>query len=82
MEEGDSRYHTVELYPQDDSKTYYKIRILINKTDISMYNFSVFDRHNTIYIYTIDEFKEEQYGNDFFNFDLTKYPDIEVVDFR
>lgn len=82
LEEGDSRYHTVELYPQDDSKTYYKIRILINKTDISMYNFSVFDRHNTIYIYTIDEFKEEKYGDDFFSFDLTKYPDIEVVDFR
>ena len=78
----DNKYHKVELYPEDESKSYYKILILINKVDFSMYNFSVFDKSNTKYVYKINEFKEEKIDDSFFIFDSSKYPDIEIIDFR
>ena len=78
----DNKYHKIELYPEDESKSYYKILILINKVDFSMYNFSVFDKSNTKYVYKINEFKEEKIDDSFFIFDSSKYPDIEIIDFR
>ena len=78
----DNKYHKIELYPEDESKSYYKILILINKFDFSMYNFSVFDKSNTKYVYKINEFKEEKIDDSFFIFDSSKYPDIEIIDFR
>ena len=78
----DNKYHKIELYPEDESKSYYKILILINKVDFSMYNFSVFDKSNTKYVYKINEFKEEKIDDSFFIFDSSKYPGIEIIDFR
>ncbi len=78
----DNKYHKIELYPEDESKSYYKILILINKFDFSMYNFSVFDKSNTKYVYKINEFKEEKIDDSFFIFNSSKYPDIEIIDFR
>ena len=78
----DNKYHKIELYPEDESKSYYKILILINKFDFSMYNFSVFDKSNTKYVYKINEFKEEKIDDSFFIFDSSKYADIEIIDFR
>tara|TARA_B100000131_G_scaffold312873_1_gene347521 strand:- start:609 stop:1247 length:639 start_codon:yes stop_codon:yes gene_type:complete len=78
----DNKYHKIELYPEDESKSYYKILILINKVDFSMYNFSVFDKSNTKYVYKINEFKEEKIDDSFFIFDSSKYPNIEIIDFR
>jgi len=78
----DNKYHKIELYPEDESKSYYKILILIDKVDFSMYNFSVFDKSNTKYVYKINEFKEEKIDDSFFIFDSSKYADIEIIDFR
>jgi len=78
----DNQHHKIELYPEDKSKSYYKILILINKVNFSMYNFSVFDKSNTKYVYQINEFKEEKIDNNFFVFDPSKYQDIEIIDFR
>ena len=71
----------IELYPQDDSKNYYKIILNI---DLNNYlrSFSVFDNTKSKYVYTINEFVEEELDNTFFTFDVTLYPDIEVIDFR
>ncbi len=71
----------IELYPQDDSKNYYKIILNI---DLNNYlrSFSVFDNTKSKYVYTINDFVEEELDNTFFTFDVTLYPDIEVIDFR
>ena len=73
--------NVIELYPQDDSKNYYKI---VFKIDLNNYlqSFSVFDNTNSKYVYTINEFVEEDLDNTFFTFDITLYPNIEVIDFR
>ena len=78
----DNQHYQVELYPEDESKSYYKILILIKKVNFSMFNFSVFDKSNTKYVYQINEFKEEKIDDNFFVFDSSKYPDIEIIDFR
>ena len=78
----DNQHYKVELYPEDESKSYYKILILIKKVNFSMFNFSVFDKSNTKYVYQINEFKEEKIDDNFFVFDSSKYPDIEIIDFR
>ena len=77
-----NQHYIVELYPEDESKSYYKILILIKKVNFSMFNFSVFDKSNTKYVYQINEFKEEKIDDNFFVFDSSKYPDIEIIDFR
>ena len=73
--------NVIELYPQDDSKNYYKI---VFNIDLNNYlqSFSVFDNTNSKYVYTINEFVEEDLDNTFFTFDITLYPNIEVIDFR
>ena len=45
-------------------------------------SFSVYDNTNSKFVYTINEFLEEELDNTFFTFDVSLYPDIEVIDFR
>ena len=71
----------IELYPQDNSKNYYKIVFNIDLNNY-LHSFSVFDNTNSKNVYTINEFVEEELDNTFFTFDVSLYPDIEVIDFR
>ena len=73
--------NTVEIYPDDESKSYFKISFEIFEND-QLSSFTVFDKSNSIYIYTIDDFLEEELDNSLFSFVIENYPDIEVIDFR
>ncbi len=71
----------VEIYPDDEDKSYFKISFAILENNL-LSSFTVYDKSNSIFIYTIDDFSEEDLDNSLFFFDLEKYPDIEVIDFR
>ena len=73
--------NNVEIYPDDESKSYFKISFAILENNL-LSSFTVYDKSNSIFIYTIDDFLEEDLDNSLFFFDLEKYPDIEVIDFR
>ena len=73
--------NNVEIYPDDESKSYFKISFAILENNL-LSSFTVYDKSNSIFIYTIDDFIEEDLDNSLFFFDLEKYPDIEVIDFR
>ena len=73
--------NNVEIYPDDESKSYFKISFSILENNL-LSSFTVYDKSNSIFIYTIDDFMEEDLDNSLFFFDLEKYPDIEVIDFR
>ena len=45
-------------------------------------SFTVYDKSNSIFIYSIDDFLEEELDNSLFSFIIENYPDIEVIDFR
>ena len=73
--------NNIEIYPDDEDKSYYKISFAILENNL-LSSFTVYDKSNSIFIYTIDDFLEEDLDNSLFFFDLEKYPDIEVIDFR
>lgn len=71
----------VELDPETNDKSYFKIRLVIDKND-DLKKFSVFEKGGTQYIYDIKDFKEVTLNDSFFTFDTSKHPDVEVIDFR
>ena len=72
----------VELDPESKDKSYYKIRMVIDKND-DLKRFTVFERSGNKYQYTIENFeKENNLSEDFFTFNPDDYPKVEVVDFR
>ena len=73
--------NNVEIYPDDEGKSYFKISFAILENNL-LSSFTVYDKSNSIFIYSIDDFLEEELDNELFTFDLEKYLDIEVIDFR
>jgi len=73
--------NTVEIYPYDEGKPYFKISFRIHN-DNSLSSFTVHDKSNSIFIYSIDDFLEEELDNSLFTFNIDSYPDLEVIDFR
>ncbi len=71
----------IEIYPDDENKSYYKISFDIFTNDL-LSSFTVYDKSNSVYIYLIKDFKEEDLENSLFLFDESKHPGIEVIDFR
>ena len=71
----------VEIYPEDEDKSYYKILFKINNSNL-LESFTVYDNSNSLYIYSINDFVEEELDATLFSFELENYPDIEVIDFR
>lgn len=72
----------VELDPEDKNKSYFKIRLVIDQNN-SLKKFTVFDKSGSQYIYSINSFTEKSNLSDsYFTFDTSKYPKVEVIDFR
>ena len=74
-------FSMVEIYPEDEDKSYYKILFKINSSNL-LESFTVYDNSNSLYIYSINDFVEEELDPTLFSFELENYPDIEVIDFR
>ena len=74
-------FSMVEIYPEDEDKSYYKILFKINSYNL-LESFTVYDNSNSLYIYSINDFVEEELDTTLFTFDVENYPDIEVIDFR
>lgn len=79
MPNGD---RVIELDPETRDKTYFKIRLIVDSKD-NMKSFTVFEKTGSQYIYQINNFKPlASLSDSFFTFDPSKYPGVEVVDFR
>lgn len=78
MENGD---RVVELDPESRDKSYFKIRMVINSKD-ELKAFTVFERTGNKYLYSINSFKPTTFNDSYFTFDASKYPNVEVIDFR
>ena len=74
-------FSMVEIYPEDEDKSYYKILFKINSYNL-LESFTVYDNSNSLYIYSINDFVEEELDATLFSFELENHPDIEVIDFR
>ncbi len=75
--------HQVDLTPFDKEKSYFKIRMMINKQDHSILQTMIFDKNGNRYTYIMKTFTPNvQLEENFFQFNPDAYKDIEVVDLR
>lgn len=81
--EGTAKYHIVDLVPMNKDENFYKIRLKIDKGTDLLNSWSVFDRAGNIFNYAVTDFKvQNKLTAADFNFNSSKYPNIEVLDFR
>ncbi|WP_420577631.1 LolA family protein [Ekhidna sp.] len=71
----------VELDPESRDKSYFKIKMTINSKD-ELKSFTVFERTGNKYLYSINSFTPTSLSDSYFSFDVSKYPNVEVIDFR
>ncbi|MEO9871598.1 LolA family protein [Ekhidna sp.] len=71
----------IELDPESRDKSYFKIRMTINAQD-ELKSFTVFERTGNKYVYSINAFTPSDLNDSYFTFDVAKYPNVEVIDFR
>lgn len=73
----------IDLVPEKKDAQYFKIKMFIVKKDKSIQNWTMFDRSGNKYKYSITKFTPNVKVDDaFFNFDVKKYPGVEVIDLR
>jgi len=76
-------YNAIELTPNDKSRSYFKVKLLIDKTDKSIRSAKIFDKSGTRTNLDVQKLTPNFVLNEtFFSFDPKKYPGIEVVDLR
>ncbi len=81
--EGGVLCEEIDLVPEKKDAQYFKIKMLISKKDKSLQSWTMFDKSGNKYKYTITKFNPNVKIEDtFFNFDLKKYPGVEVIDLR
>ncbi|MEM6642023.1 MAG: outer membrane lipoprotein carrier protein LolA [Bacteroidota bacterium] len=71
----------IDLDPESRDKSYFKIRMSITAKD-ELNSFTVFERSGNQYVYSINAFEETSLPTNYFTFDTSKYPNVEVIDFR
>lgn len=76
------QYSLVDLTPKT-AQSYYRIRVFVGKTSLKIAKVVVYEKDNTIYTYSIEQFKSNIPLDDkLFVFDATKHPGAEVNDMR
>ena len=76
------QYIIVDLTPKT-TQSFYRIRLFVNKTTLRIGKVALYEKDNTIYHFTIEQFKNDIPLDDkLFVFDKTKYPGVEVNDMR
>jgi outer membrane lipoprotein-sorting protein len=73
----------IELTPEDEKKTFFKIRLFIDKAKKQIFNALIFDRNGSKYSYTLRSFTTmAQMPDNTFTYDAKAHPGVEVVDLR
>jgi outer membrane lipoprotein-sorting protein len=80
---GAKVYQNIDLSPVDTKKSFFKIKLSIDKVAKQVSSFTVFDKNGSKYTYNVKSFVPN--GNipeSTFAFDAKKYPGVDVVDLR
>lgn len=76
-------YQIIDMTPKDKTKPFFKVRLMIDKADKSVYSVKVFDKSGNKYIYEILKLTPNISVTDsYFSFDTKSHPGVEVVDLR
>jgi outer membrane lipoprotein-sorting protein len=80
---GTRVYQVVDLTPEDDKKTFFKVRLMVDKVKNQLYSAQIFDKNGSKYTYALRTFIPNfKVSESAFVFDKKAYPGVEVVDLR
>lgn len=72
----------IDLTPIE-GKSFYKVRLIIDKEKDQLLDFTIFDKNGSTYSYVINKFEPNvEVTDDLFTFDPAEYPGVDVVDMR
>ena len=80
--EGAKVYQMIDLSPLDTQKSYFKIRLGIDKSAKQIASVLIFDKNGNKYNYVVKTFLPVKVPAGTFSFDVKKYPGVELVDLR
>ena len=76
-------YQVVDLTPEDSKKSFFKVRLMIDKVKNQLYSAQIFDKNGSTYTYALRTFTPNyKVAETAFVFDKKAYPGVEVVDLR
>lgn len=80
---GAKVYQMIDLSPNDTKKSYFKIRLGIDKQTKQIASMLIFDKNGNKYTYQVKKLTPDvTLPESTFSFDARKYPGVEVVDLR
>jgi outer membrane lipoprotein-sorting protein len=80
---GAKVYQVIDLTPEDGKKTFFKVRLMIDKVKNQLYSAQIFDKNGSKYTYSLRTFTPNyKIAETAFTFDKKAYPGVEVVDLR
>jgi len=83
VKQGGVTYQTIDMTPTDAKKTFFKVRLMIDKAKKQIYSALIFDKNGNKYTYTMQTFTPNVNVPDaVFAFDVKAHPGVEVVDLR
>jgi outer membrane lipoprotein-sorting protein len=83
VKEAGKDLQTIDLTPTDKSKSYFKIKLYIEKATQNIVKSKIFDKNGNRYTYEVIQFTPNTNIEDaFFAFDTKKHPGVEVNDIR
>jgi len=72
----------IDLTPLE-GKSYYKVRLIIDKKKDQLLDFTIFDKNGSTYSYVINKFESNgDVPEDEFTFKVSDYPDVDIIDMR
>ncbi len=75
--------HNIELTPLDAKKSYFKVKLQVDKMNKQITQAVIFDKNGNRYTYNVKLFTPNvKVPETFFAFDVKKYPGVELVDLR
>ncbi|MEQ7801253.1 outer membrane lipoprotein carrier protein LolA [Pedobacter sp. ASV1-7] len=80
---GAKVYQIIDLTPTDINKSYFKIRLTIDKAAKQIASALIFEKNGNKYTYDVKSFvANAKVPESIFTFDAKKFPGVEVVDLR
>jgi outer membrane lipoprotein-sorting protein len=78
----DSKNYQINLFPEE-SGAFSRVELFIDKAKMQISSFVMVDKQGSLYSYIIKSFiPNKKFSSSFFQFDLAKYPDVDVIDLR
>jgi outer membrane lipoprotein-sorting protein len=83
VKENGRELTVIELAPKDKKKSYFKIKLFVEKHNQQIIKSVIFDKNGSIHTYTItNQIPNIKFEDGYFTFNTKLYPNLEINDMR